>query len=289
MSFEDEFAETMKEMEPDGNLKERVVALYRARVPRRRVRPALKYAVCFALVLAVLAGGALFQPLEPVRQTGRPKYGGPAPAAGFAVVVNAAEADGGRQEKLEPGHTFRLADDGPKNGMGMTSCSTSPKTGKAEWESFFGFQLKCIGSGIDKVTYATNRGEFQNLVKMNAVQKLYYDTHRTLAGSLWEKTMTPAGGNLAYQPVGTAQTLDPDSDGVLHLRLTMTTDVVDTETLDSQMKFTTKYEKQILEGTEIKITVSFRDGTRSEKTVRLSYPEGERNGTEKVAVTIVNP
>lgn len=290
MSFEDELTETMKKMEPDAGLKAKVMALYRAEAPRRHRVPApLKYAACFALALAVLAGGALFQPLQPVRREGTQAGAFPPPATGFAVVVNAATADGGRQEELKPGHTFRLATDGPINGIQTTGGYHAANSKKIDWEAFFGFQLKCVGTGVEKVTYETNRGEFQNLVKMNAIQKLYYDMHRTLNGSLWEKTLRPAGGNLAYQPVGTAQTLAPDSDGVLYLRLTMSTDVVDTETLDSQMEFTTKYEHQILEGTEIKIAVFFQDGTRSRKTVRLSYPEGKKDGTEKVAVEMINP
>lgn len=290
MSFEDELAETMKKMEPDASLKAKVTALYRAETPRRHRVPApLKYAACFALVLAVLAGGAVFQPLQPVRKEGPQAGAFSVPATGFAVVVNAATADGGRQEELKPGHAFRLTTDGPINGMETTGGRHEANSKKIDWEAFFGFQLKCVGTGIEKVTYETNRGEFQNLVKMNAIQKLYYDTHRTMNGSLWEKTLRPAGGNLAYQPVGTAQTLTPDSDGVLYLRLTMSTDVIDTGTLDSQMKFTTKYENQILEGAEIKITVFFQDGTRSRKAVRLSYPEGERTADDKVAVEMINP
>lgn len=301
MSFEDKFAETMKEFDPGSGLKAEVMALYRTEVPQHRRFPApLKYAVCFALVLAVLAGGALFQPLQPVREEGPQTSAFSPPATGFTVVVNAATTNGDRQEKLEPGHTFRLVDGGPIiGGQTSTWMSAKDKAGavKINWESFFGFQLKCIGNSIDKVTYETNRGEFQNLVKMNAIQKLYYDTHRTLAGSLWEKTMRPAGGNLAYKPVGAAQTLDPDSDGVLHLKLTMSTDMTDAAEIEKfgndmksnkDMKFTMKYEKQMLDGTEIEITVFFQDGTRSTKTIRLSYPAGERYGEEKVAATIIN-
>lgn len=284
MRNEMHFIQAVNRIEPDGRLKEKVMSLY-SPVPRRKV-PVLKYAVSFVLAATVLAGGALFWPLQPVRNSVREGTGSvAAPKTGFAVVVDAATKNGYSQAELKSGGGFRVINtDGSADGM----CGGTTSDGKnVDWEGYFGFRMKCVGNDIEKVTYTTNRGEFQNLVKMNVLQNAYYRKFRKMPPC--DNNLTPAPGDMndprAYQPVGALQELAPDSDGVLYLKLTMHTY---NEFLgDDDLKFTTKVQRRMLDGTKIKITVMFQNGTQSSKTVRLSYPE-TIDSNSSITASLVN-
>ena len=287
MNGGDEFTKAVEKMEPGTELKAKVMALYpqTAEVQTRRRKPVLKYAACFLLLAVMLFGGAMIQPMQPLQSTGLADYGVAAPATGFTVVVNAATTEGAKQTELKPGREFQLAPD--KSLSGAREVMEWGDRNTSNWAAYYAFQLKCIGSDITKVTYETNRGEFRNLVHMNIVQKAYYDAHRTLNG-LPMNDLEPAGKNMAYQPAGTVKTLAPDSDGTLYLKLTYHTDTPAGAETEKDMKFTTKCESKILEGTKIKITVFFKNGTQSTKTVRRSYPNALRSSGVKIAAVLVS-
>ena len=91
MTYEDGFVNAVRRIEPDGGLRERVVTLGE-QAPERRRKPVFKYAVSFALVAAVLAGGAFCWPMQPVRKD-MGKLSVAVPQTGFTVVANAATAE----------------------------------------------------------------------------------------------------------------------------------------------------------------------------------------------------
>lgn len=270
MSFERHFIETVNRIEPDIGLKEKVTSLY-SRTSRRKV-PVLKYAISFILVMTVLAGGSLFWPLQSVQRKSETDMGSILPPlTGFIVVTNAIAKNSSSQTEMKPGQEFRIVNG---DGASVQMVGGYTKDGKNEkWEGFFSFQLKCIGNSIKKVTYTTNHGEFQNLVRLNVFQYAYYNKFGKMPPFYDNLTPAPGAMNdpMAYQPVGETQALAPDSDGELYLKLTMNTY---NEFLgDNDLKFTTNVQRKMLDGTKIKIMVAFQNGTQSSKTVRLSYPE----------------
>ncbi len=279
MSYENDFVNAVERIEPDDSLRGRVLSLTK-QAAKPRKRPVLKYAVSFVLVAAVLAGGALCWPMQPVQKS-MGSLSIEAPQTGFAVVVDAATTSGASHVELKPGREFRVAD-----GTDGTNAITSGyRVGKKDEEMVIaGFRLKCVGNDIQRVTYQTNRGKFQKLVRLNAFQKAYRDAFRKLPDADLEWA-TP---DLAYSPVGVVQEVEPDSDGMLYLKEQETITNLTSDEIENDLKFTTKIQKRLFDGTEIKIDVLFKNGTQSEKTVKLTYPGERPDGLGFITATLLN-
>lgn len=273
--------EAVEHIRPDDRLEAKVLGLYGKR-PARSSKRGWKAAVSFAAAAAVVCG-LLFWPQGTSlgQKAGVESSPIPAPQTGFAVVVNAATKDSGEQTELVPGRAFQIVDEeAGEEVMGMSNDGKSQ-----DWEAVFGFQLKCIGKEIEKITYETDRGTFQKRVRLNPMQELEYKTFRQFPYS--KLTAAPEQG-YAYAPIGASQELSPEqkSDGILYLRLTMHTE--NEPAADDDFKFSTKYQKMMLDGTKIKITAAFRDGTESFKTVTLSYADSVPDGSSRTITAVAD-
>ena len=280
MSQENNFVNAVERIEPNDSLRGRVLSLTEQPVKRRK-RPVLKYAVSFVLVASVFAGGALCWPMQPVRKdVGSLSVA--VPQTGFNVVADAATTSSASHVELKPGRAFQIADEtGGTNDTEEGHSRNGQK--KQEMMGIAGFRLKCVGNDIEKVTYQTNRGAFQKLVRLNAFQKAYRDAFQKLPNA----NLQWATPDSVYSPAGVVQEVSPDSDGMLYLKVQETVTDLTSDEIENDLKFTTKIQKRLFDGTEIKIDVLFRNGTQSEKTVKLTFPDQEPGDSGYITATLL--
>lgn len=282
MSYKDGFVHLANRIEPDSGLRERVLALGE-QAPRRRRTPVLKYAVSFVLAAAVLAGGALCWPMQPVRKD-MGSLSVAVPQTGFTVVANAATTGGSSQAELKPGLGFQIAKETDDDNMISVGAGRGDKT-KSEEMMIAGIRLKCVGNKIQKVTYTVSRGDFQQLVALNAVQKAYYSSFRRLLSS--DAKLILRTTESAYSEVGNSLEAGSDYDGMLYLKEQTTITDMTWREIEHAEKYTGAIPKRLFDGVKIKISVLFQDGTQSEKTVELSYPEREPFYSGHITATLL--
>lgn len=271
---ERDFMDAVGRIHADEALKAKVMALRGA--PRRK--PVLKYAASVALAAAVVFGAG-FWPQGGKQSAGAESGSIPIPQAGFAVVVNAAEKDGAKETKLAPGKTFTLETDGNQSARG--SGMPNPETGKYEYLNIYQFSLKCVGEGIRTVSYETNKGVFEQRIGLaksliddrNEQQSLIGQGFERLFSTEKDKT-TQEEQSWGFKPLGTSFTEEQGDEGAgsLFVKYSIVSDKPIEPTEQDHFVLTERFAKE-LQGTRIKITAAFEDGSVSSKTVELGTGE----------------
>lgn len=275
---ERDFMDAVGRIHADEGLKTRVMAL-RDAAPRRK--PVLKYAVSVALAAAVVCGLG-FWPQGTVEQNAGAEGGSP---KGFAIMVNAAEKDGG-ETALAPGRTFMLRSEGDQHSGGRGGWNK--ETGEYEYMSIYEFPLVCVGDGLRKVTYETDRGVFEEKVEVTQEQA---EDEQSLIRQGYEnlfrkKDDRESGRTLyyAYRPLGAAVTQDVSSKdaGLLLLKVEASSEK-DLRPTEENHFLIQDCIGEAMTGTRITVTATFGDGSSLTKTIELS---GGEHGF-RVGVTLI--
>ena len=265
MSYEDGFVHLANRIEPDDGLRDRVLAL-EEQAPKRRKRPALKYAVSFALVAAVLVGSALILPQNLTGGHKSAKAGNsPMQQFGFTVYADAVTTNG-KTVKTCMTENKSIAIQAEQTEPTLGGGGSRLADGKFRYDGYYALILKCVGEGIDKVTYETNQGIFEQPVAITEEQK---NTPGFLKKSGYDNLSETDRNNrnFAYKPSGNRYSVNCDVNygGNLMLKYTAEAD----QRINSRSEYSGLFTQKIGQ-TTLKITAHFSKGQTCVKTVALS-------------------
>lgn len=265
MSYEDGFVHLANRIEPDDGLRDRVLAL-EEQAPKRRRKPVLKYAVSFALVAAVLAGSALILPQNLTGGHNGVKAGNSSAwQLGFTVYADAVTTNG-KTVKTSMTENKSLAIQAEQAEPTLGGGGSRLANGKFRYDGYYALILKCVGEGIDKVTYETNQGIFEQPVAITEEQKNDPNFLEEYGYDNLSET-DRNNQNFAYKPSGNKYSVDCDANynGKLMLKYTEEAD----QRISSRSEYRGLFAKKIGQ-TTLKITAHFSKGQTCVKTVALS-------------------
>ena len=282
MTYEDGFVNAVRRIEPDGGLRERVLALGEE-APKRRRKPVLKFAVSFALVAAVLAGGALIFPQNLAGFSNKTAQ------AGFTVYVEADEKGVSSKLPMMPNKAFTVRNNDPSyNRLGFTGYQDKRSDGRYDITTMYVLKLQCFAQGLSRVTYSTNTGSIYRTVPLTQEQfdsEAYRREHNLM------NLMTGDGTHsYGYTDSGKELTLNcakngknQDCDGIFGLAYKKTWDGYSAEWAWNMIRTqgSNKFLKVLhapylkdIRATRITLTAAFADGSTCKKIIAVSTKDG---------------